>query len=74
MSEAVKEQEFMFSVYFERLEYTLISQSEKTTLSDLVANVGGTFGLFIGISFLSFLEILEVLVTIYLRHIALLSR
>ena len=38
-----------------------MSQSQLMTFVDLISNVGGTFGLFIGISFLSFAEIIELI-------------
>ena len=47
------------NVYFDDLKYTLISESPKTSIFDLIANIGSALGLFIGISLLSFFEILE---------------
>lgn len=49
-------------VYYRSLKYTAISQQQSIYLSDLVSNIGGILGLFIGISFLSFIEIIEFLV------------
>ena len=43
-------------------DYTYIGQTPKTTLADAVSSLGGTLGLFLGISFLSFFEILDFLV------------
>lgn len=48
-------------VYYRTLKYTLITQQPEMVISDLVSNVGGIFGLFIGISFLSFIEIIEII-------------
>jgi len=48
------------NIYIDSYEYTQINEIESQTLLDLVASCGGTFGLFIGISFLSILEIVEV--------------
>lgn len=50
-----------FNVYYDVLEYTLISEKPQTLLVDLVSNIGGLLGIFIGISFLSILEIFEFL-------------
>ena len=50
-----------FNVYYDALEYTLISEKPQTLLVDLVSNIGGLLGIFIGISFLSILEIFEFL-------------
>ena len=48
-------------LYFAYLEYTQISQIIKTTVPDLVSIIGGTLGLFLGLSLLSFVEILDFL-------------
>ena len=50
-----------FKAYYKDLNYLLISQEEKMTLVDLIATIGGLFGLFLGASFLSFIEIFELL-------------
>ena len=50
--------------YFPELKYTLINQQPKVEVFDLVSSVGGTLGLFLGISFLSFVEIIELLIEI----------
>lgn len=47
------------TVFYNSLKYILISQQAKTLIIDLVPNIGGILGLFIGISFLSFIEIFE---------------
>ena len=47
--------------YYDDLRYTQMSQSELMTFDDLLSNVGGTLGLFIGISILSFAEIFELI-------------
>lgn len=57
------------NVYFDSLRYSLITESPKTQLFDLVSNIGGTLGLFIGISFLSFFEIIEILIEIVLINL-----
>lgn len=54
------------AVYFEELKYTLITQEPKTPIFDLVANVGGILGLFIGVSFLSFVELIEIFLEVIL--------
>jgi hypothetical protein len=51
---------FSINVYFSDLKYTLITQQPKYEIFDLISNVGGILGLFLGISFISFLEIFEV--------------
>ena len=50
-----------FKIYYMDLKETLIIHDIKTQLADLIANLGGTLGLFLGLSFLSFIEIFEIL-------------
>ena len=46
-------------LYFQELKYTEIFQIPITSVTDLVSNIGGTLGLFLGISLLSFVEFIE---------------
>lgn len=61
-----------FLVYYSDLNYKLISQIPKTEYVDLISNLGGTLGLFLGVSFLSFVELIEILMEalIHLRRSA----
>jgi hypothetical protein len=54
----------VFGVYFDSLDYTLIDQIPKMNMLDLISNIGGSLGLFIGVSFLSFAEIIELFIEI----------
>ena len=54
-----------FGVYFDSLDYTLIDQMPKMNMLDLISNIGGNLGLFIGVSFLSFAEIIELIIEIF---------
>jgi len=58
--------ETRFCVYFESLKYTLISQIQKEKEFDLLSNIGGILGLFIGVSFVTLFEIGELLIEILL--------
>ena len=51
--------------YYKELKYILISQEPKMDIIDLIANIGGLFGLFLGASFLSFIEIFELLFEVF---------
>jgi len=51
-----------FFVYFHSLKYTYISQTAKAREFDLVSNIGGIFGLFVGLSFVSLLEVSELFI------------
>ena len=49
-------------VYFESLKYTSISQLPKAKELDLISSIGGIFGLFIGVSFVTLFEIAELFI------------
>lgn len=55
---------FLIYVYYENLGITLISQQPRMELFDLFSNIGGLFGLFLGMGVLSFIEICEFLIEI----------
>ena len=50
--------------YYRSLKYTFISQAPKMLFFDMLSNVGGTLGLFVGLSFVSLFEILEIIIEI----------
>ena len=60
----IKQSVLSLNVYYSDLSYMEYSQRAKTTLLDLVSNIGGIVGVFIGASFLSILEIAEVLIEV----------
>lgn len=47
-------------IFFDELKYTFVRQQEKFKIFDLISNIGGLFGLFLGMGLLSFIEIIEV--------------
>ena len=49
------------NIYYDTWSYTKIEETPKTDIVDLIANIGGTLGLFIGMSILSFGEIFELI-------------
>ena len=57
-------------VYYDDLEYVVVSQEPKTETFNLISNIGGLFGVFLGISFLSFFEIFEVLFEILVSYLS----
>ncbi len=48
-------------VYFEEIKYTEITQIPKTTPVDLASSIGGSLGLFLGMSFMSFIQLFEII-------------
>ncbi len=53
----------VINTYFSSLDYLFISEIAKTSPFDLVSNIGGSLGLFIGFSFLNIAEIFEIFLT-----------
>jgi len=51
-------------VYYSSLKYILITEQSQMHIIDLILNVGGTLGLFIGVSFVSLFEISEIILEI----------
>ena len=60
--EEVKKRFYSLVIFYEDLKYTLITESPNIEFVDLVSNVGGILGVFLGISFLSFIEIVELII------------
>ena len=60
---------FIVIVYYESLKYTETSQVPKTTVPDILSIVGGTLGLFLGLSLLSFIEVFGFLIEAFLISI-----
>ena len=50
------------NVHYSSLAYQSFTESPKTEVVDLVSSIGGTLGLFLGVSFLSFIEIFDLIV------------
>ncbi|CAF1042719.1 unnamed protein product [Brachionus calyciflorus] len=48
------------NIYHDRLKLETIEESKQMELVDLISNIGGILGLFIGISILSFAELIEI--------------
>ncbi len=49
------------NIYYKDLTYSIIREEPKTGIFDLISNIGGLLGLFVGMSLLSLGEILEIL-------------
>jgi hypothetical protein len=57
---------FRLFVYYKELKYSKVTQIPKTQFPDLVAQMGGTLGLFIGFRILSFIEIFQFIVEMFI--------
>ena len=51
-------------IFYSGLEYTLIQETPAMTLANLIANIGGSMGIIVGVSFFTMLEIGELLALI----------
>ena len=50
-----------FNVYYESLSYTITTESRAMDIVALLSNIGGTLGLFLGVSVLTAVELIDVL-------------
>ena len=48
-------------IHYSSLEYTYSNQIAKMNTFDLISNLGGLLGLFIGMSFMTIIELIEIL-------------
>ena len=48
----------IFHIFLDKPEVTVITKDAKVTLADMVSNIGGTVGIFLGLSTLSVLDLL----------------
>jgi hypothetical protein len=62
--EELKKNVARVQIFFDEMKETVIEESIKTELSDLISNLGGTLGLFLGLSFLSLIEFVEAILQI----------
>ena len=59
--EVVRENSLAVNIYYQDLGYTRISETPTMIIQDLLSQIGGTLGLFIGFSLLSLIELLELM-------------
>ena len=52
-------------VYYPTLQYTTISESPKTSIVDLLTQIGGSLGLFVSFSVFTLFELFELLVLVF---------
>jgi hypothetical protein len=64
--EDIRNNVLSLNIYYDTLSYMQISEKEKLSTVELVSNLGGTLGLFLGISFLSFVELADLALQICL--------
>ncbi|CAF1100393.1 unnamed protein product [Brachionus calyciflorus] len=62
--EEINNNSLLVHIYYSQLKYETIEETRKMELVDLISNIGGILGLFIGISILSFAELIELCIEI----------
>ena len=55
---------YKINIFYPNLGYSKLEEMPKTSVIDLLSNIGGTMGLYIGISFLSLVEIVEIILEV----------
>lgn len=55
-------------IYYDELKYTEMTNLPAMLLPDLIANIGGLMGLFVGISLLSFIEFFELIINFFIIY------
>ena len=55
----MREYSYSFSVYYPHMEYTLLTETPKTSIADFFAQIGGTLGLFVSYSIFTLFELIE---------------
>lgn len=63
--ESLKRNMIQIAVYYGDLSFEKFDEVEYMGVTDLVSNIGGTLGLFLGMSFLSFIEILDIFLQMF---------
>lgn len=58
--EDIKKSILALNIYYDELKYTLVEEIKKIETFDLISNLGGIMGLFLGVSFVTFFEIFEI--------------
>ena len=62
--EEVKRNRIALRIYYPSLHYTVTEQVEAFTLDELMSNLGGQLGLFLGVSIITLIELLEAMLLV----------
>ena len=60
----MREYALSFNVYYPYLGYTSLTESPKTSITDLFSQIGGSLGLFVSFSIFTLFEIIELIILI----------
>lgn len=64
--DSLKRNMVQMTFFYGDLGYNEYDEVPSMNWIDLVSNIGGTLGLFLGMSFLSFVEIIDIIMQIFL--------
>lgn len=71
--EIFKRKAIALNIYYPQLKYNVISELAKITIPDLLSGIGGTFGLFLGLSLRRLIKLIEkfalILIAFYKRNL-----
>ena len=67
--EDIKSGVVILNIYYDDLSYTDVTESVKINENQLIANIGGSLGLCIGMSILSLVELFEILFEVFMTGI-----
>ena len=56
-----KESHLRVNIFFDNMEYTEIIETPMKSFFDLISNLGGVLGIFLGFSIFSFVELIELI-------------
>ncbi|XP_075406360.1 acid-sensing ion channel 3 [Tenrec ecaudatus] len=65
----LRENVLVLDIFFEVLNYEMVEQKKAYEVSELLGDIGGQMGLFIGASLLTILEILDYLCEVFRDHV-----
>jgi hypothetical protein len=60
----VKSKLAKFTVFYSSLDYTLLTESPKTSIADLVSQIGGALGMFVSFSIFTLFELMEIFILV----------
>ena len=60
----IKSNKAVFTVYYSNLDYTLLTESPKTSIGDLFSQIGGALGMFVSFSVFTLFELIEILILV----------
>ena len=60
----MRENSLFFNVYYPNLQYTLLTESPKTTVADLFSQIGGALGMFVSFSVFTLFEFIEIFILV----------